>query len=119
MRRSWRAVCIDYAKHLIIAKGARLRSNCRSGVCKVRGGQATMEVMGDNDPGLKKQWISLEKALQMGISLPAATFVGWLIGAGLDRWLHTNWIYIAGLLVGIIAGFVQLIRVAMSLGSKD
>jgi len=42
--------------------------------------------------------------------LPAATFVGWIIGALLDRWLHTTWLYLAGLIFGIVAGFVQLIR---------
>jgi F0F1-type ATP synthase assembly protein I len=31
----------------------------------------------------------------------------------LDRWLHTNWLYIVGLILGIIAGFVELIRTAM------
>jgi F0F1-type ATP synthase assembly protein I len=29
---------------------------------------------------------------------------------GLDRWLHTTWLYLAGLIVGIAAGFVELIR---------
>ena len=45
--------------------------------------------------------------------LPACTVVGWLIGAGLDAWLHTNWIYIVGLLLGIAAGFVELVRTAI------
>jgi F0F1-type ATP synthase assembly protein I len=36
----------------------------------------------------------------------------------LDRWLHTTWLYIAGLIVGIIAGFVELIRAALSSESK-
>jgi F0F1-type ATP synthase assembly protein I len=30
----------------------------------------------------------------------------------LDRWLHTSWLYLAGLLVGIVAGFIEVIRVA-------
>jgi F0F1-type ATP synthase assembly protein I len=41
---------------------------------------------------------------------PAATVIGWLIGVGLDKWLHTTWLYIVGLILGIIAGFVELIR---------
>ncbi len=32
------------------------------------------------------------------------------MGAALDRWLHTTWIYLAGILLGIAAGFVELIR---------
>ena len=42
----------------------------------------------------------------------AATVIGWLIGSALDRWLHTTWLYIVGLVLGIVAGFVELIRIA-------
>ena len=55
---------------------------------------------------------------QLAFVFPAATVAGWLIGVGLDRWLHTTWLYIAGLVVGIVAGFVELIRAAMSAESK-
>lgn len=48
---------------------------------------------------------------QLGLIFPAATFVGWLIGVGLDHWLHTTWLYIVGLILGVIAGFVELIRI--------
>lgn len=47
---------------------------------------------------------------QLAMVFPAATFVGWLIGTGLDRWLHTTWLYIPFLILGILAGFVELIR---------
>jgi len=47
---------------------------------------------------------------QLAMVFPAATVVGWLIGTGLDHWLHTSWLYIVGLLLGIVAGFVELIR---------
>jgi ATP synthase protein I len=55
-------------------------------------------------------WTQLSNYAQLGFLLPAATFVGWLIGVALDHWLHTTWLYIAGLLLGIVAGFVELIR---------
>jgi len=51
---------------------------------------------------------------QLALVLPAATLVGWLIGVGLDKWLHTTWLYLAGLILGIVAGFVELIRTVMS-----
>ena len=35
---------------------------------------------------------------------------GLAIGAGLDRWLKTKWITLVGLLVGCVAGFIELIR---------
>jgi F0F1-type ATP synthase assembly protein I len=47
---------------------------------------------------------------QLAFLFPAATLVGWLIGVALDKWLHTTWLYIVGLLLGILAGFVELIR---------
>jgi F0F1-type ATP synthase assembly protein I len=62
--------------------------------------------------------VSTEKYIQLGITLPAATFLGWLFGSMLDRWLGTHWIYIVGLLIGIAAGFVQFIRVALSSDAK-
>ena len=51
---------------------------------------------------------------EIAFVLPGATLVGWFIGAELDKHLHTSWIYIAGLLLGIIAGFVDLIRIVMA-----
>jgi F0F1-type ATP synthase assembly protein I len=50
---------------------------------------------------------------QLAMMFPAATVIGWLIGTALDRWLHTTWLYIVGLVLGIVAGFVELIRTAM------
>jgi len=61
----------------------------------------------------KNFWLQFARYSQLGFALPAATLVGWLIGAALDRWLHTHWIYLAGILLGIAAGFVELIRTAM------
>jgi len=43
-------------------------------------------------------------------SLPASVVVGYFIGHLLDRWLGTHFLYIVFLLLGIAAGFVQLIR---------
>jgi F0F1-type ATP synthase assembly protein I len=62
----------------------------------------------------KKTWMAAEKYIELGISLPAATVIGWLLGSSLDKWLGTHWLYLAGLLLGIAAGFVHLIRVALS-----
>jgi F0F1-type ATP synthase assembly protein I len=60
----------------------------------------------------------MAKYSQLAFVFPAATIAGWLIGVALDRWLHTTWLYIVGLIVGIIAGFVELIRAALSSESK-
>jgi len=45
--------------------------------------------------------------------LPAAALIGYVIGYLLDKEFQTTWMYIAGLILGIAAGFVQLIRQLM------
>lgn len=59
----------------------------------------------------KKTWAALVgEYTSLAFMLPLATFVGYALGYLLDRALGTTWIYIPGLLFGIAAGFVQLIR---------
>src|SRR5579864_1462991 len=70
------------------------------------------------EPKDSSGWGQMAGYAQLAMLLPAATVVGWLIGAALDHWLHTTWLYLAGLIVGIIAGFVELIRLVTSSESK-
>ena len=65
-------------------------------------------------PDKKNIWVQLASYSQLAFVFPAATVVGWLIGVGLDRWLGTTWLYLAGLILGIVAGFVELIRTVTS-----
>ena len=69
----------------------------------------------DSDPNksAKSKWVEIERYVQLGVSLPASTFIGWIIGHVLDLHFHTHWIYLVGLGLGIAAGFVQLFRVAL------
>lgn len=64
------------------------------------------------DQGKKNAYVQMAHYAQLAIVFPAATLIGWLIGSAFDRWLHMTWLYIVGLLLGIIAGFVELIRTA-------
>jgi F0F1-type ATP synthase assembly protein I len=66
------------------------------------------------DPGKRNVYVQMASYAQLAIIFPAATLIGWLIGTGLDRWLHTSWLYIVGLILGSIAGFVELIRTVSS-----
>ena len=77
-----------------------------------------MSAQDDNSKKERSTWIQMAKYSQLAFVFPAATVAGWLIGVALDRWLHTTWLYIAGLIVGIVAGFVELIRAALSSESK-
>jgi F0F1-type ATP synthase assembly protein I len=42
--------------------------------------------------------------------LPGMTFAGYLIGHWLDQWLGTGYLTTVFLVLGIVSGFVQLIR---------
>jgi len=61
----------------------------------------------------QKFWLQFARYSQLAFVLPAALVAGWLAGAVLDRWLHTTWLYLAGILLGIAAGFIELIRTVM------
>ena len=58
-------------------------------------------------------WVAMARYSQLAFVLPAATFTGWILGALADRWLHTTWLYLLGLLLGIAAGFIELVRTAV------
>ena len=75
--------------------------------------------MADDDNSKEKSlWLQLANYSQLAFIFPAATVAGWLIGLGLDHWLHTTWLYLAGLILGIVAGFIELIRTVTSKESK-
>ncbi len=50
---------------------------------------------------------------QIAFIIPAAVVVGLLLGKLLDYWFHTRWLFLAGVVLGAIAGFVELIRTIM------
>lgn len=55
---------------------------------------------------------------EIGFVIPAAVFLGYIVGKGLDRLFHTHWLFIAGVIFGAIVGFIQMIRMA-STAMKD
>jgi len=60
----------------------------------------------------KNPWVLVGRYSQLALMLPAGTVAGWLLGSALDRWLHTSWISIVGLLLGSAAGLIEVIRTA-------
>ena len=55
----------------------------------------------------------LLEASTVGLNLVLSTFVGLAIGYGLDRFFHSApWLTIIFLILGIITGFRELIRIA-------
>ena len=64
-----------------------------------------------DDPNRKKSpWVQVARYSQLAFMLPAGTVAGYLIGALLDRWLHTSWISFVGLVLGTAGGLIELIR---------
>ena len=57
-------------------------------------------------------YVRVEQMVQLAIALPAACLIGWLIGAWIDKRFHTGWVGLTGILVGAIAGFVQIFTTA-------
>src|ERR1017187_5853523 len=49
----------------------------------------------------------------LAFMLPVSALIGYVLGYLLDKEFETTWMYIAGLILGIVAGFVQLIRQLM------
>ena len=68
---------------------------------------------GPDDPDRKKSpWAQFGRYSEIAFMLPAGTVAGYLLGSLLDRWLHVTWISIVGLLLGTVAGLIELIRMA-------
>jgi ATP synthase protein I len=63
--------------------------------------------------GKDPAWRSVGELASIGMTMVLATVIG--LGAGYygDRWLGTSpWLLLGGLLLGIVAGFVNLFRSA-------
>jgi F0F1-type ATP synthase assembly protein I len=71
------------------------------------------------DGGGLDSLLRAEKLTQIAFILPVAVFIGWVLGAGLDKWLHQNWIYIVGILLGAAAGFMQIFRLVAASGKES
>jgi ATP synthase protein I len=73
----------------------------------MRGGMAA----NGKKPEKKHEWGMLLSASGLGFTLVASTAIGLAIGIGLDRWWHSApWATMVFLLIGIIAGFWQIIK---------
>ena len=70
--------------------------------------------MPPKDSGKKPPLASLARYSEIGFILPSAVLLGFFLGKLLDYWLHTKWLYLAGLLFGAVVGFWQVIKMALS-----
>ena len=51
--------------------------------------------------------------------LPASALIGYGLGYLLDKEFETTWLYIVGLILGVVAGLVQLVRQLMRDAGND
>ena len=58
--------------------------------------------------GALGELVKAESMIQLAIALAAGCLIGWLVGAWLDKHFHQGWIAIAGIVLGAVAGFVQI-----------
>lgn len=66
-----------------------------------------------------RELMRAESLMQIAVVLPLSTFIGWGVGDFLDHKLHQSWIAIVGLLLGVAAGFIQVVRIANQANHTD
>jgi F0F1-type ATP synthase assembly protein I len=66
-----------------------------------------------------KSLISLGKYLSLALTLPGCVIGGYFVGALLDRWLHIPVLRVLGILLGMVAGLLQIFRELSRDEAKD
>ena len=68
----------------------------------------------------EKRGLFMGSAFRLGTELVAAVAVGTIIGFILDNWFDTKpWFIITFFFIGVIAGILNVIRVANNMQKKD
>lgn len=80
--------------------------------------------MADDGQGGKKSGslqdlVKAESMIQLALVLPAACLIGALAGSALDKHFHTGWIVVAGILLGAVAGFMQIYKTVSRQMKRD
>ena len=70
----------------------------------------------DDESSALKQGL---KYTHIAFAIPGGTLAGWILGALFDRWLGTTWISLAGLGLGVVAGFYDLIRSVRAMSKEE
>ena len=71
--------------------------------------------MGKPDPERFRKWGQLAG---IGPTLVASVVAGWLLGSWADgRFGTTPWLMVVGVLLGTVAGFVELVRLLKDVGA--
>jgi F0F1-type ATP synthase assembly protein I len=71
-----------------------------------------------NRPAKRNALVSAARYSEIGFVIPAAVFLGYGLGRLFDKWMHTHWLYLAGVVFGAVVGFAQMIRMASALSRE-
>jgi ATP synthase protein I len=63
--------------------------------------------------------VKAESMVQLAIALPAGCLIGWLLGSWLDRHFHQHWMGIAGIVLGAVAGIIQIVTTSARFLKRD
>jgi F0F1-type ATP synthase assembly protein I len=55
-------------------------------------------------------WAQIGRYSSLGFILPMSTLAGYAIGWMLDKLFHTHFLFIVFLILGVVAGFIELLR---------
>ena len=81
---------------------------------------AKKEFLKNNPDAKEKRGLFMGSAFRLGTELVAAVVVGTIIGFILDNWFGTKpWFIIIFFFIGVIAGIMNVIRVANNMQKKD
>ena len=81
---------------------------------------AKKEFLKNNSEEKEKRGLFMGSAFRLGTELVAAVVVGTIIGFILDNWFGTKpWFIIIFFFIGVIAGILNVIRVAKSMQEKN
>ena len=81
---------------------------------------AKKEFLKSNPDEKEKRGIFMGSAFRLGTELVASVVVGTIIGFILDNWFGTKpWFIITFFFIGVIAGILNVIRVANNMQNKD
>ena len=81
---------------------------------------AKKEILKKNFNENEKRGLFMGSAFRLGTELVAAVAVGTIIGFILDNWFDTKpWFIIIFFLIGVIAGILNVIKVANNMQKED
>ena len=87
---------------------------------KTRLGIAKKEILKKTINEKDKRGLFMGSAIRLGTELVAAVLVGTIIGFILDNWFGTKpWFIIIFFFIGVIAGIMNVIRVANNMQKKN